>query len=405
MAENRGVAYMGTGKVEVHDIDFPSFELKDGPGVNPANVGRKVPHGAILRIVSTNICGSDQHMVRGRTTAPEGLILGHEITGEVIETGPGVEFIKEGDLCSVPFNIACGRCRMCKTGNTGVCLNVNPDRPGSAYGYVDMGGWVGGQAEYVLVPYADWNLLKFPDKDQALEKILDLTMLSDIFPTGYHGCYTAGVTSGSTVYIAGGGPVGLAAAHSAQLLGAAVVIVGDLIPERLEQARSFGCEAIDVSKGEPKDQIEQILGVPEVDAAVDAVGFEARGHGADADHEAPATVLNSLMDLTRAAGKLGIPGLYVTGDPGGVDEAAKVGSLSIRIGLGWAKSQSFATGQCPVMKYHHGLMQMILNDRAQIAKAVNATIITLDQAPDGYKDFDQGAAKKYVFNPNGLIKA
>jgi glutathione-independent formaldehyde dehydrogenase len=405
MAENRGVAYMGPGTVEVQGIDFPSFELKDGPGVNPANVGRKLPHGAILRIVATNICGSDQHMVRGRTTAPEGLILGHEITGEVIETGPGVEFIKEGDLCSVPFNIACGRCRMCKTGHTGVCLNVNPDRPGSAYGYVDMGGWVGGQANYVLVPYADWNLLKFPDKDQAMEKILDLTMLSDIFPTGYHGCYTAGVTSGSTVYIAGAGPVGLAAAHSAQLLGAAVVIVGDLIPERLEQARSFGCEAIDVSKGEPKDQIEQILGVPEVDAAVDAVGFEARGHGSDADHEAPATVLNSLMDLTRAAGKLGIPGLYVTGDPGGVDEAAKVGSLSLRFGLGWAKSHSFTTGQCPVMRYHHQLMQMILNDRAQIAKAVNATIITLDEAPNGYKDFDQGAAKKFVFNPNGLIKA
>jgi glutathione-independent formaldehyde dehydrogenase len=405
MAENRGVAYMGPGKVEVHDIDFPTFELKDGPGVNPANVGRKLPHGAILRIVSTNICGSDQHMVRGRTTAPEGLILGHEITGEVIEVGPGVEFINVGDLCSVPFNIACGRCRMCKTGNTGVCLNVNPDRPGSAYGYVDMGGWVGGQAEYVLVPYADWNLLKFPDKDQAMEKILDLTMLSDIFPTGYHGCYTAGVTSGSTVYIAGAGPVGLAAAHSAQLLGAAVVIVGDMIPERLEQARSFGCEAIDVSKGEPKDQIEQILGVPEVDAAVDAVGFEARGHGSDADHEAPATVLNSLMDLTRAAGKLGIPGLYVTGDPGGVDEAAKVGSLSIRIGLGWAKSHSFTTGQCPVMKYHHGLMQMILNDRAQIAKAVNATIISLDEAPDGYRDFDQGAAKKFVFNPHGLVQS
>jgi glutathione-independent formaldehyde dehydrogenase len=405
MADNRGVAYMGPGKVELHDIDFPTFELKDGPGVNPANVGRQLPHGAILRIVSTNICGSDQHMVRGRTTAPEGLILGHEITGEVIEAGPGVEFIKEGDLCSVPFNIACGRCRMCKTGNTGVCLNVNPDRPGSAYGYVDMGGWVGGQAEYVLVPYADWNLLKFPDKDQAMDKILDLTMLSDIFPTGYHGCYTAGVTSGSTVYIAGAGPVGLAAAHSAQLLGAAVVIVGDMIPERLEQARSFGCEAIDVSKGDPKDQIEEILGVPEVDAAVDAVGFEARGHGADAEHEAPATVLNSIMDVTRAAGKLGIPGLYVTGDPGGVDEAAKVGSLSIRIGLGWAKSHGFTTGQCPVMKYHHGLMQMILNDRAQIAKAVNATIITLDEAPDGYRDFDQGAAKKFVFNPHGLIRA
>ena len=405
MADNRGVAYIEPGKVEVQDIDFPTLELKDGPGVHPDNVGRKAPHGAILRIVSTNICGSDQHMVRGRTTAPPGLILGHEITGEVIETGSDVEFIKEGDLCSVPFNIACGRCRMCKEGHTGVCLNTNPDRPGSAYGYVDMGGWVGGQANYVMVPYADWNLLKFPDKDQAMEKILDLTMLSDIFPTGFHGAYTAGVGPGSTVYVAGAGPVGLAAAYSAQLLGAAAVIVGDRIPERLEQARSFGCETVDITKGDPKDQIEQILGVPQVDAAVDAVGFEARGHGDAHRQEAPATVLNSIMDVTRAAGKLGIPGLYVTGDPGAVDEAAKEGALSLAIGLGWAKSQSFTTGQCPVMRYHHGLMQMILNERAKIADAVNATVITLEEAPEGYEDFDKGAAKKFVLNPNDLIAA
>src|SRR5215213_7238198 len=295
MADNRGVAYMEPGKVEIHDIDFPTFELKDGPGVNPANVGRKTPHGAILRIVSTNICGSDQHMVRGRTTAPPGLILGHEITGEVIETGSDVEFIEVGDLCSVPFNIACGRCRSCKEGNTGVCLNVNPDRPGSAYGYVDMGGWVGGQAEYVMVPYADWNLLAFPDRDRAMEKILDLAMLSDIFPTGYHGCVTAGVTTGSTVYVAGAGPVGLAAATSAFLLGAAVVIVGDLNKERLEQARSFGCETVDVSEQTPQEQVEQILGVPEVDAAVDAVGFEARGHGHDSSHDPHVPVLTTRL--------------------------------------------------------------------------------------------------------------
>jgi glutathione-independent formaldehyde dehydrogenase len=404
MADNRGVAYMGAGKVEVQDIAFPGFELKDGPGVNPANVGRKLPHAAILRVVATNICGSDQHMVRGRTTAPEGLILGHEITGEVIEVGPGVEFIKKGDLCSVPFNISCGRCRMCKLGHTGVCLNVNPDRPGSAYGYVDMGGWVGGQAEFALVPYADWNLLKFPDKDQAMEKILDLTMLSDIFPTGFHGAYTAKVGPGDTVYVAGAGPVGLAAAYSAMLLGAAVVLVGDLNPERLKQAESFGCVAVDISKGDPRDQIEQILGVPEVDAAVDAVGFEARGHGAGSSEEAPATVLNTIMDVTRVGGSLGIPGLYVTGDPGAVDDAAKQGSLSIQIGLGWAKSHSFTTGQCPVMRYHRGLMEMILHDRAHIAKAVNATVVSLDEAPQGYKDFDKGAAKKFVLNPHGDIK-
>src|SRR6202163_602959 len=240
MASNRGIAYMSRGVVEMQSIDFPKLALGN----------RKCEHGVILKIVSTNICGSDQHMVRGRTTAPKGLVLGHEITGEVIEAGRDVEFVKVGDLVSVPFNIACGRCRNCKEGKTGICLHVNPARPGAAYGYVDMGGWVGGQAEYVMVPYADFNLLKFPDRDQAMAKIRDLTLLSDIFPTGFHGAVTAGVTTGSTVYVAGAGPVGLAAAHAAQLLGAAVVIVGDLNPERLAQAKSFGCETIDVSKGD-----------------------------------------------------------------------------------------------------------------------------------------------------------
>jgi glutathione-independent formaldehyde dehydrogenase len=389
--------------VAVESVDYPGLELKDGPGVNPANVGRKVNHGAILKVVATNICGSDQHMVRGRTTAPPGLSLGHEITGEVVEVGSGVEFVKVGDLCSVPFNIACGRCRNCKEGKTGVCLNVNPDRPGSAYGYVDMGGWPGGQADYAMVPYADWNLLVFPDKDQAMEKILDLAMLADIFPTGYHGCVTAGVTTGSTVYIAGAGPVGLAAASAAFLLGAAVVIVGDLQKERLAQARSFGCETVDVSAGDPSDQVEQILGEPEVDCSVDAVGFEAHGHGSDAGTERPATVLNSVMELTRAGGGVGIPGLYVTGDPGAAEEAAKTGTLSIQLGLGWAKSLSFMTGQCPVMKYNRQLMMAILHDRTQIAKNVNATVLPLDQAPQGYRDFDKGAARKYVLDPHGML--
>jgi glutathione-independent formaldehyde dehydrogenase len=395
---NRAVSYAGPGRVEVIDTPYPEFELKDGPGVNPANVGRQVHHGVILKTIATNICGSDQHMVRGRTTAPEGLVLGHEITGEVVEVGRDVEFVKVGDVVSVPFNIACGRCRNCKEGQTGICLNVNPDRPGSAYGYVDMGGWVGGQAEYVLVPYADWNVLKFPDRDQAMEKIL-----ADIFPTGFHGAVGAGVTVGSTVYVAGAGPVGLAAATSAQLLGAAVVIVGDLNADRLEQARSFGCETVDVSKGDPAQQIEQILGVPEVDCGIDAVGFEARGHGADAATEAPATVLNSLMEITRAGGRLGIPGLYVTGDPGAVDEAAKQGSLSMRFGLGFAKSHTFVTGQCPVMKYHRGLMQAILHDKVSIAKNVKATPISLEDAPKGYAAFDEGAAQKFVLDPHGLI--
>jgi glutathione-independent formaldehyde dehydrogenase len=281
---------------------------------------------------------------------------------------------------------------------------VNPARPGAAYGYVDMGGWVGGQAEYVLVPYADFNLIKFPNKEKALAKIKDLTMLSDIFPTGYHGAYTAGVTTGSVAYVAGAGPVGLACAASCQLLGAAVVIVGDMIPERLAQAKSFGCETVDLKKDASlADQVAQIVGVPEVDAAVDCVGFEARGHGKDAGVERPATVLNSVMELTRAGGSIGIPGLYVTGDPGGIDANAKIGNLGIRIGLGWAKSHNFTTGQCPVLRYNRQLMMAILHDKVQIAKAVNATVIPLDQAPQGYKDFDKGAAKKFVLDPHGTV--
>src|SRR6186713_1169981 len=249
MCQNHGVAYIRPGVVEVREIDYPKLELGS----------RKCDHGVILKIVSTNICGSDQHMVRGRTTAPEGLILGHEITGLVIEAGRDVEFIKVGDLVSVPFNIACGRCRNCKVGQTGICLNVNPARPGAAYGYVDMGGWVGGQAEYVMVPYADFNLLKFPEKDQGMAYIKDLTLLSDIFPTGFHGAVTAGVGPGSIVYVAGAGPVGLACAASCHLLGAALVIVGDMIDERLAQAKSFGCETIDLTKNATlAEQIENI---------------------------------------------------------------------------------------------------------------------------------------------------
>ncbi|GAA3057618.1 MULTISPECIES: formaldehyde dehydrogenase, glutathione-independent [Actinomycetes] len=404
MSSNRVVVYKSPGEVAVESIDFPSLEVPQEVA-DHFGITKKAPHAAILKIVTTNICGSDQHMVRGRTTAPQGQTLGHEITGEVVETGEDVLFLREGDICSVPFNIACGRCRMCDEGKTGICLNVNPARAGAAYGYVDMGGWIGGQAEYVMIPYADFNLLKFPDRDQALEKILDLTMLSDIFPTGYHGAYTAGVTTGSTVYVAGAGPVGLAAAHSAQLLGASVVMVGDMNKDRLAQAESFGCVGIDLTaEGELTEMIAEIVGDPEVDAAVDAVGFEARGHGEGAG-EAPATVLNDCMTVARAGAGIGIPGLYVTGDPGAVDDAAKEGTLGVRLGLGWAKSHSFATGQCPVKQYNRKLMNLILHDRAQIAQAVSATTISLDDAPRGYQEFDDGAARKFVIDPHGMVPA
>jgi glutathione-independent formaldehyde dehydrogenase len=394
MAENRGVVFLGQNKVEVQSIDFPKMQ-------NPS--GKKIEHCVILKVVSTNICGSDQHMVRGRTTAPTGMVLGHEITGEVIELGSDVEYIKKGDLVTVPFNVACGRCRTCRNQETGVCLNVNPGRAGGAFGYVDMGGWVGGQAEYVMVPYADFNLIPFPDKDQAMSKIKDLTMLSDILPTGFHGAVNAGVGVGSTVYVAGAGPVGLATAASAYILGAAVVMVGDMNADRLRHAESVGYVPIDLTKSDNLGElIAKAVGKPEVDAAIDAVGFEAKAQGKDGE-EAPATVLNSLMTIVRAAGSIGIPGLYVTEDPGAKDEAGKTGNLKMRFGLGWAKSHRFYTGQTPVLKYNRQLMQAILHDRLPIAKIVNATVLPLSDAAQGYADFDKGAAKKFVLDPHGLL--
>jgi glutathione-independent formaldehyde dehydrogenase len=389
---NRGVIYRGPGKVEVQDIPDPRFQ-------DPS--GRKIEHAVILKVVATNICGSDQHMVRGRTTAAPGLVLGHEITGEVIEKGSDVEMLDIGDIVSVPFNVACGRCRTCKSGDTGVCLTANPARAGGAYGYVDMGGWIGGQARYVMVPYADFNLLKFPDRDQALEKILDLTMLSDILPTGFHGAVSARVGVGSVAYVAGAGPVGLAAAASARILGAAIVMIGDFNSDRLAHAKEMGFVPINLGKHDRLgEMIAEIVGVPEVDAAIDAVGFEARGH---AGGEQPAIVLNQMMEITRAAGSIGIPGLYVTEDPGAVDEAAKKGSLSLRFGLGWAKAQSFHTGQTPVLRYNRQLMMAILHGRLPIAKIVNAQVIPLNDAARGYEVFDHGAAAKFVLDPHGLI--
>ncbi|KJM65521.1 formaldehyde dehydrogenase, glutathione-independent [Pluralibacter gergoviae] len=389
---NRGVVYQGPGHVEVMDIADPKF-------VSPS--GKKIDHAVILKVLSTNICGSDQHMVRGRTTAPAGMVLGHEITGEIIEKGSDVEMLQVGDIVSVPFNVACGRCRCCRELDTGVCLTVNPARAGGAFGYVDMGGWVGGQAKYVMVPYADFNLLKFPDRDRAMDKILDLTMLSDILPTGFHGAVTAGVGVGSVTYIAGAGPVGLAAAASAQILGSAVVMVGDFNKDRLAHAEKMGFVPIDLGKHDRLgDMIAEVVGVPEVDAAIDAVGFEAKGHSGK---EQPAIVLNSMMEITRVAGKIGIPGLYVTDDPGAQEKAAREGSLSLKFGLGWSKAQTLHTGQTPVLRYNRQLMNAILHDRLPIAKIVNAKVIPLESAAQGYASFDAGVAAKYVLDPHGIL--
>jgi len=197
--------------------------------------------------------------------------------------------------------------------------------------------------------------------------------------------------------------VGLAAAASAQILGASVVMIGDFNPERLAHAAKQGFVPIDLSKSDRLgEMIAQVISTDEVDSAIDAVGFEARGHSGG---EQPATVLNQMMEIARPAGHIGIPGLYVTEDPGAVDDAARHGSLSIRFGLGWAKAQSLHTGQTPTLRYNRQLMQAIWHDRLPIADIVNAKIIPLDKAVEGYATFDKGAAVKYVLDPHGELLA
>ena len=397
MASNRGVVYMGPWKLEVQSLDFPKL-------VDPR--GNKCDHGVILKIVTTNICGSDQHIYHGRFAAPQGMVLGHEMTGEVIEAGRDVQFIKQGDLCSVPFNVSCGRCRNCKERHTDVCMNVNPEVDCGAYGF-NLGGWQGGQTEYLMVPYADWNLLKFPDKDQAMAKIRDLTLLSDILPTGFHGCVSAGCKSGSTIYIAGAGPVGRCAAAAARLLGASCIIVGDRNQARLDLVKSAGYEVVNTTLETPvADQIEAILGDREVDCGVDAVGLEAHGHGEEDGEEHSEIVLNTLFEVVRAGGAMGIPGIYTDADPGAPKtDMAKKGQLPLAFSKAWIKSPQLTGGQAPIMKYNRDLMMAILWDRMPyLGEVINTEVISLDQAPEAYRVFSDGSPKKFVIDPHGSVK-
>ena len=395
MAGNRAIAYMGPRKLEIQNLDYPKLV---GPG------GRKCDHGVILKLVVTNICGSDQHIYRGRFPAPVGMILGHENTGEVVEVGRDVEFIKKGDLVSVPFNVSCGRCRNCREGHTEICMNVNPAIPCGAYGF-NLGGWQGGQAEYMMVPYADFALLKFPDKDQAMEHILELTFLSDILPTGFHGCVIAGVKPGSTVYIAGAGPVGRAAAASARLLGASAIIVGDTNKERLAVVKKAGYEVVDISKtASLADQIEAIVGVREVDCGVDCVGFESHGYGPGAGED-PAAVLNGLFEVVRYGGGMGIPGVYIAGDLKARNKTEKQGSYNLDFGKAWIKSPSLRAGQCPVVKYSRDLMMAILWGRMDyLSEVMNVEVVSLDRTIEAYRMFDEGSANKFIIDPHNSLK-
>ncbi|KAE8346138.1 hypothetical protein BDV24DRAFT_158937 [Aspergillus arachidicola] len=366
MAPNtmKAVNYVGPHKVRVQEVEMPKLEH---------------PDDIIVKVTTAAICGSDLHMYEGRTAAEPGITFGHENMGIVEELGEGVTLLKKGDRVVMPFNVADGRCRNCDEGKTAFCTGVNPGFAGGAYGYVAMGPYRGGQAQYIRVPYADFNALLLPP---GTEHEADFVLLADIFPTGWHGVEISGFKSGESIAVFGAGPVGLMAAYSAQLRGASRVFVVDRVPERLAVAEKIGCTPIDFTKGDAVDQIIHLNG-GEVDRSVDAVGYQAVD--TSGSKEKPNIVLENMIRVTRACGGMGIPGLYVPSDPGASDE-----------GL------SLATGQCNVKAYNRYLRDLIIAGKAKPSFVVSHEI-RLDHAEVAYEKFDkrEDGYTKVLIHPNG----
>ena len=378
----KGLVYKGAKQVAVEEV--PDARVVDSTD-------------AVIRLTTTNICGSDLHMYEGRTAVEEGKVLGHENMGVVEEVGPGVHFTKVGDRVSVPFNIACGSCRNCTTGWSSFCTRTNPTEgmDGAAYGYANMGPYDGGQAEYLRVPHADFNLLQLP---AGTEHENDYTMLSDIFPTGWHGVVLSGMQPGDRVAVFGGGPVGLMAAHSAFLMGASQVFVVDRVADRLRLAASIGATPIDFSQGSPVDQILDATGGLGPDRGVEAVGFQAHDGGGE---EHPELALDNLVNVVRTTGGIGVVGVYVPEDPG-LDDPSKADRVAWQYGTFFTKGQSMGTGQAPVKRYNRQLRDLITTGRATPSFIVSHEL-PLEQAPDAYEKFDQrvDGYTKVLLKPHG----
>lgn len=381
----RAVVYRGKKDVAVEEVPDPRIEA---------------PTDAILRVTSAAVCGSDLHMYEGRSAAKPGMIFGHENMGVVSEVGQAVREVKPGDRVVLPFNIGCGFCFNCTRGFSNACLTANPDGAGSGYGYVGMGPFRGGQAEYLRVPFADYNCLKLPgEPGDELED--DFVLLADIFPTGFHATELAKVGSGDSVAVFGAGPVGLLAAYSALLKGASEVYVVDRAPERLKLAAKIGATPVDFSKGDPVEQIfemrknnpkiagslrpEERKKMPGVMRGIDAVGYQAVS-GSSPDEENPVQTLSDLARLINPTGAVGIIGVYFREDPGGVNQAAARGDYLIPLGALWEKGISIGTGQTPAKQYITHLRDMILAGRARPSFIVSHRL-PLSKAPEAYARF------------------
>jgi threonine dehydrogenase-like Zn-dependent dehydrogenase len=261
-----------------------------------------------------------------------------------------------------------------------------------------MGPYQGGQAQYLRVPFADFNALKLP---KGTEHEADFILLADIFPTGWHGLVLAGFQSGESVAVFGAGPVGLMAAYSGVLRGASKVFVVDTVPERLQAAEKIGCVPIDFKKSDPVEQIIKLNGGM-VDRAVDAVGYQAVD--ASGSTEKPNIVLDQLIMVTRPTGGLGIPGLYVPADPGAPDEQSRKGQILISFGKLFEKGLHLGTGQCNVKAYNRYLRDMIVSGRAKPSFVVSHEI-NIEDAPTAYEKFDKRIEgyTKVLIHPNGAL--
>jgi glutathione-independent formaldehyde dehydrogenase len=364
----KGLVYNGPRDVSVNQVPDPKIEKETD---------------VLVRITTSNICGSDLHMYEGRTSVEKGKVLGHENLGVVIEVGKAVDRIKKGDRVCLPFNIGCGFCKNCERGYSGFCLTANPGMAGAAYGYADMGPYQGGQAELLRVPYADYNCLLLPP--DAVEKEDDYVMLSDIFPTGYHATELAGVQPGDSVAIYGAGPVGLMAAYSAMIRGASKVMLVDRHADRLKLAEKIGAIPIDDSKVDPVEAILKETGGQGADRGCECVGWQC--HDPSHHHEVPNMTMNNLVHSVRPTGRLGVVGVFVPQDPGAPDELGKKGQIAFDMGLYFQKGLTMGCGQANVKSYNRQLRDLIHAGRANPSFIISHRL-KLDQAPNAYQHFD-----------------